>query len=179
MNADDPRELRALVVMPTYNELENIGRIIPEILEQGPQFDVLVVDDNSPDGTAAVVKELQKEHQSRIHLLERASKMGLGTAYVSGFNYALKHDYDFIFEMDADFSHDPKMLPHFLEAIKEADLILGSRYHDPNERALALGHIQREWAVRELPDIYEIDTTYLTEEETATAVIELWQQVVL
>ena len=128
MNADDPRELRALVVMPTYNELENIGRIIPEILEQGPQFDVLVVDDNSPDGTAAVVKELQKEHQSRIHLLERASKMGLGTAYVSGFNYALKHDYDFIFEMDADFSHDPKMLPHFLEAIKEADLILGSRY---------------------------------------------------
>jgi dolichol-phosphate mannosyltransferase len=130
MNADDPREIRALVVMPTYNEIENIGRIIPEVLQQGLQFDVLVVDDNSPDGTAAVVKDLQKEHGSRIQLLERAGKMGLGTAYVTGFKYALDRGYDLVIEMDADFSHDPGMLPQFLEAVGEADLILGSRYID-------------------------------------------------
>lgn len=130
MNGVDERETRALIVMPTYNELENIGRIVPEVLQQGAQFDILIVDDNSPDGTAQVVKDLQKEHGQRIHLIERSGKMGLGTAYVTGFKYALEHHYDFIFEMDADFSHDPKMLPQFLEAIKEADLVLGSRYLD-------------------------------------------------
>lgn len=128
MNTADNREARALVVMPTYNEFENIGRVVPEVLQQGPQFDILVVDDNSPDGTAQVVKDLQQEHGSRIHLIERSGKMGLGTAYVAGFKYALEHDYDYVFEMDADLSHDPKMLPQFVEAIEKADLVLGSRY---------------------------------------------------
>ncbi len=119
---------KALVVIPTYNEMENIERIIQEVLRQGDQFEVLVVDDNSPDGTAGAVKKLQEEHNCRIHLLERPEKMGLGTAYVAGFKYALARDYDYIIEMDADFSHDPQVLPRFLEAVQKADLVLGSRY---------------------------------------------------
>jgi dolichol-phosphate mannosyltransferase len=119
---------RALVVMPTYNEVENISRIVPLVLEQGSQFDVLIVDDNSPDGTAKAVKQLQAENGDRIHLMERAGKMGLGTAYVDGFKYALERDYKYVLEMDADFSHSPDVLPDFMEAITEADLVLGSRY---------------------------------------------------
>lgn len=119
---------KALVVMPTYNEMENIARIIPEVLRQGPQFELLIVDDNSPDGTAQLVEQLQKESDSRIHLLKRPGKMGLGTAYVEGFKHALSRGYDYILEMDADFSHNPDVLPRFLEAIQDADLVLGSRY---------------------------------------------------
>jgi len=128
MNGGTGHEARALVVMPTYDEAENIGRIIPEVLAQGSQFDILIVDDNSPDGTAQIVKQLQNDHGSRIHLLERSGKMGLGTAYVAGFKYALARGYDYIIEMDADFSHNPEVLPRFLEAIQDADLVLGSRY---------------------------------------------------
>lgn len=128
MNSRGESEAKALVVIPTYNEAENIGRIVPEVLKQGPQFDVLVVDDNSPDGTAHIVKQLQIEHGSRVHLMERQGKMGLGTAYVVGFRYALQGNYDYVCEMDADFSHDPRVLPRFLEAIQDADLVLGSRY---------------------------------------------------
>ena len=118
---------RALIIIPTYNELENIQSIIPEVLSQDPRIEVLVVDDNSPDGTADAVKGMMKEGP-RIHLLERERKMGLGTAYVAGFKYAIENNYDFVFEMDADFSHDPGALPGFLEAIEEYDLVLGSRY---------------------------------------------------
>jgi len=118
---------RALIIIPTYNELENIQSIIPEVLSQDPRIEVLVVDDNSPDGTADAVKGMMKE-EPRIHLLERERKMGLGTAYVAGFKYAIENNYDFVFEMDADFSHDPGALPGFLEAIEEYDLVLGSRY---------------------------------------------------
>ncbi len=118
---------RALIIIPTYNELENIQSIIPEVLSQDPRIEVLVVDDNSPDGTADAVKDMMKEGP-RIHLLERERKMGLGTAYVAGFKYAIENNYDFVFEMDADFSHDPGALPGFLEAIEEYDLVLGSRY---------------------------------------------------
>ena len=128
MNSRGESEAKALVVIPTYNEVDNIGRIVPEVLKQGPQFDVLVVDDNSPDGTAQIVKQLQAEHGSRVHLMERQGKMGLGTAYVAGFRYALEGSYDYVCEMDADFSHDPRVLPRFLEAIQDADLVLGSRY---------------------------------------------------
>ncbi|MBU0519075.1 polyprenol monophosphomannose synthase [bacterium] len=122
------QDKRALVVIPTYNEIENINQIIPAVLEQGPSLDILVVDDNSPDGTADEVRKLMQQHGDRLQLLERPGKMGLGTAYVTGFKYALERGYDYIMEMDADFSHDPKVLPRFLEAIQEADLVLGSRY---------------------------------------------------
>ena len=128
MISNGKMEGRALVVIPTYNEIENISTLIPEVLSRSERLDVLVVDDNSPDGTAAAVKKVQAERTDRVHLLERPGKMGLGTAYVDGFRFALKRDYDFVMEMDADFSHNPDVLPRFLEAITEADLVLGSRY---------------------------------------------------
>ncbi|MBS3741038.1 MAG: polyprenol monophosphomannose synthase [Candidatus Cloacimonetes bacterium] len=118
---------KALVIIPTYNESENIAQIVPEILQQDKIFEVLVVDDNSPDGTADIVKDM-KNNNGRIHLIEREGKLGLGSAYIRGFKYALANNYDFIFEMDADFSHNPKDLTSFLVAIKEADLVIGSRY---------------------------------------------------
>jgi len=118
---------RSLVIIPTYNESENISRIIPEILKQDEGIEVLIVDDNSPDGTAKMVKDLQQTN-AKIHLLERAGKQGLGTAYVAGFHYALSHNFEFIFEMDADFSHDPKELPRMLQKIDDCDLVIGSRY---------------------------------------------------
>lgn len=119
--------MRILVIIPTYNELENIKKIIPAVLEQNSGIDVLIVDDNSPDKTGDYVEGLSKENP-RIKLLRREKKLGLGTAYIAGFKYALQHNYDFVFEMDADFSHDPNEIKNFLEAIKEADLVLGSRY---------------------------------------------------
>jgi dolichol-phosphate mannosyltransferase len=118
---------KTLVVIPTYNEAENITGIIPKVLEQGAAIDVLVVDDGSPDGTAAHVKEMMKS-MPRIHLVERQGKQGLGTAYVAGFKYAITNGYDFVFEMDADFSHNPKEIPRFLDRMKDHDLVLGSRY---------------------------------------------------
>jgi dolichol-phosphate mannosyltransferase len=118
---------RTLIVIPTYNEAENIGRLIPRVLEQDPSIDVLVVDDSSPDGTGTLVKGLQ-QGQPRIHLIERSGKLGLGTAYVAGFRFALARGYDFVFEMDSDFSHNPKEIPRFLERIRSADLVIGSRY---------------------------------------------------
>jgi dolichol-phosphate mannosyltransferase len=128
MSTSQDLSLRTLVVIPTYNEAENITQIIPAILKQGPLFDVLVVDDNSPDGTAGLVKGMMPEHQGRIHILERPGKAGLGRAYVAGFKYALSKGFAHVMEMDADFSHNPDSLPQFLEAIKDADLVLGSRY---------------------------------------------------
>jgi dolichol-phosphate mannosyltransferase len=117
-----------LVIIPTYNEIENIHSVIDAVLAQGPQFSVLIVDDNSPDGTGEVVNIL-KQKESRIHLLQRTGKLGLGTAYIAGFRYGLSHGFDYIFEMDADFSHNPKDLPRLLEAcVKGADMSIGSRY---------------------------------------------------
>ena len=118
---------KSLVIIPTYNELENLPKLIPIVLSQDESIHILIVDDGSPDGTGAFVKEEMKKND-RIHLLEREKKMGLGTAYLAGFKYALQNNYDFIFEMDADFSHDPNELKNFLIAIKENDLVLGSRY---------------------------------------------------
>jgi dolichol-phosphate mannosyltransferase len=120
----------AVVVVPTYNEVENVGRLIPDILAQDPRLSVLVVDDNSPDGTAAVVKGLP-EYGERLHMLERPAKAGLGAAYIAGFQWALANTAaDAVFEMDADFSHDPAALPEFLQEIEDHDLVLGSRYLD-------------------------------------------------
>lgn len=119
--------MKTLIIIPTYNELENLPRLLPEVLSKDESIDVLIVDDNSPDGTAAFVED-QMTTNNRIHLIKRPSKQGLGTAYIAGFKFALKNGYDFVFEMDADFSHDPKEIPRFLDEIKNADVVLGSRY---------------------------------------------------
>lgn len=116
-----------LVVIPTYNEAENIAKLVPAVLRQAPNIDVLVVDDGSPDGTGAIVKELMASHP-HVHLIERQGKQGLGTAYVLGFKYAIEHGYTYVFEMDADFSHSPNDIPIFLSKIKDYDLVIGSRY---------------------------------------------------
>ena len=120
----------ALVVIPTYKERENIEAIIEAVVALPEAFDLLIVDDSSPDGTADLVRKMQRKLPGRIHLNERKGKLGLGTAYIHGFKWALKQDYDYIFEMDADFSHDPKYLPRLLEAceVYGADLAIGSRY---------------------------------------------------
>jgi dolichol-phosphate mannosyltransferase len=118
---------RALVIIPTYNEIENLGRIVPQVLGQDPRLEVLVVDDGSPDGTGAAADQLSRSNP-RVHVLHRAGKLGLGTAYRAGFKWALERDFEYVFEMDADFSHDPKHLPQFLAAAENADLVLGCRY---------------------------------------------------
>ena len=118
---------RCLVVIPTYNEADNVPKIVPQVLGLGDHFEVLVVDDNSPDGTAEIVRGLQAA-APRVHVIQRERKMGLGTAYVAGFKYALEHGFDVVFEMDADFSHDPNELPNLLRKSEECDLVIGSRY---------------------------------------------------
>jgi dolichol-phosphate mannosyltransferase len=118
---------RALVVIPTYNEAVNLPNLVPQILAQDPRLEVLIVDDASPDGTGRIAEELSQGN-GRIHALHREHKLGLGTAYLAGFRWALERGYDFVFEMDADFSHDPAHLPDFLRAVVSADLVLGSRY---------------------------------------------------
>ena len=120
----------ALVVIPTYNEIENIEPLLRDIILLQRDFDILVVDDNSPDGTSALVEKLIKEYPDNIFLLKRTSKLGLGTAYIAGFKWALKRHYDFIFEMDADFSHNPKDLLRLYSACENenCDMAIGSRY---------------------------------------------------
>ena len=120
---------RALVIIPTYNEHENLPRIVPQVLEQDPRIEVLVVDDNSPDGTGELADALASA-ESRVHVLHRSGKQGLGRAYIAGFRWAIEQGFDYIFEMDADFSHDPKHLPTFLAEVRDADLVIGSRYLD-------------------------------------------------
>lgn len=116
-----------LVIIPTYNEIENVKKIIPVVLEQNENIDILIVDDNSPDKTGDYVEKLSKENP-RVKLIRREKKLGLGTAYIAGFKYALANNYNYVFEMDADFSHDPNEINNFLEAIKDSDVVLGSRY---------------------------------------------------
>ncbi len=120
-------EERALVIVPTYNEAESLPLVVPRILEQDKRIEVLVVDDNSPDGTGRMADEMAAD-DPRVHVLHREGKLGLGTAYLTGFKWALERDYEFIFEMDADGSHDAKHIPEFLAAIQDVDLVLGSRY---------------------------------------------------
>jgi dolichol-phosphate mannosyltransferase len=118
---------RALIIVPTYNERENIRRLIDTVLVQDARIDILVVDDGSPDGTGALVDEIVATND-RVHVLHRERKLGLGTAYIAGFRWALEREYAYVLEMDADFSHDPIHLPQFLQAVENADLVLGSRY---------------------------------------------------
>jgi len=120
---------KALVIIPTYNEIENISKMLDTVMGLETKFDILIVDDGSPDGTAQIVREKMSEFDGRIHLEERSGKLGLGTAYIHGFHWALARKYEFIFEMDCDFSHDPMDLPRLLEAcMTGADVAIGSRY---------------------------------------------------
>ena len=120
----------SIVIIPTYNECENIEKIIRAVFAQEHCFHILVVEDNSPDGTAAIVKRMQEEFPERLFMIERTGKLGLGTAYIAGFKWALERDYDYIFEMDADFSHNPTDLPRLYNACAQegADVAIGSRY---------------------------------------------------
>jgi len=119
-----------LVIIPTYNEKENVENIVRAVFQLPEKFHILIIEDGSPDGTAAIVKQLQKEFTDRLFMVERKGKLGLGTAYIAGFKWALAHNYDYIFEMDADFSHNPTDLPKLYRACSEkgADVAIGSRY---------------------------------------------------
>lgn len=130
MNNTDTRRSDAVVIIPMYNECENAAAIIEAVLALPVPFDILVVDDNSPDGTAAIVKDKMKEHPGRIRIIERTGKLGLGTAYIEGFRHSIARGYEFICEMDADFSHNPADLVRLREAAVEqqADVAIGSRY---------------------------------------------------
>lgn len=119
--------MKTLIIIPTYNEIDNLSPLLKEIFSYAPETDILIVDDNSPDGTGELADTFQEE-DAHVHVLHRAGKLGLGTAYIEGFKYAIEKGYDAAFEMDADFSHDPKYLPDFLKAIENADLVIGSRY---------------------------------------------------
>jgi dolichol-phosphate mannosyltransferase len=133
---------RAIVIIPTYNERENARNVIYSVLGSDARTEVLIVDDNSPDGTGDIVAALEKENP-RVHLLRRPGKLGLGTAYRDGFRWALDRDYEYIMEMDADFSHDPAHIPKFLEAAQTADFVIGSRYLDGNVTVV-------DWPIRRL-----------------------------
>jgi len=119
--------MKTLIIIPTFNEAENLPPLLKEIFEYAPETDVLIVDDNSPDGTGKLADEIHTENP-KVQIIHRSGKLGLGTAYIAGFKYAVEHDYDAAFEMDAAFSHDPRYLPDFLKTIEQADLVIGSRY---------------------------------------------------
>jgi dolichol-phosphate mannosyltransferase len=121
---------KSIVIIPTYNEKENISKIIRKVFSLEVDFNILIIDDNSPDGTASIVRDLIPEYSERLYIIERPGKLGLGTAYITGFIWALEHDYEFIFEMDADFSHDPNDLVRLFQSCHDQgfDLTIGSRY---------------------------------------------------
>src|ERR1051326_1637426 len=119
--------MKTIIIIPTYNELENLRPLLEAVFSNAPHTDILIIDDNSPDGTGALADTIAA-HNPQVHVMHRAGKLGLGTAYIAGFKYAVEHQYDAAFEMDADFSHDPRYLPDFLKAIESADLVIGSRY---------------------------------------------------
>jgi dolichol-phosphate mannosyltransferase len=120
---------QTLIIIPTYNEIENIEKMIKTLFSLYPSISILIIEDGSPDGTANVVKGLAKTF-TNLHIIERSGKLGLGTAYITGFKWALKHNYQYIFEMDCDFSHDPKAIPELLSEATQNDLVIGSRYID-------------------------------------------------
>jgi len=131
---------RLMVVIPTYNEAENLPTLVGELLALGiPALEILFVDDNSPDGTGKAADDLAQQHPGRVHGLHRPGKMGLGTAYLTGFRYALDHSAAFVVQMDADFSHSPKYIAEFLKAIQDCDVVIGSRY-------VAGGRLDERWS---------------------------------
>jgi len=119
--------MKVLIIIPTYNELENIPKLVPRVLEQHPGVELLFIDDNSPDGSGKLIDDICAQNP-RVHVIHRKGKLGLGTAYVQGFKWAIEHDYDKVFEMDADFSHNPNDIPRLIEASEKDDLIIGSRF---------------------------------------------------
>lgn len=119
--------MKTLIIIPTYNEIDNLRLLLEQLFTFAPATDVLIVDDNSPDGTGKLADEIHDENP-QVQVMHRAGKLGLGTAYIAGFKYAIERGYDAAFEMDADFSHDPRYLPDFLKKIETADLVIGSRY---------------------------------------------------
>ena len=140
------KTIRILVIIPTYNEVENIRNLIPQVLAQDPRIHILVVDDNSPDGTAQVVEGIMKD-SGRVDIIKRPAKLGLGTAYVAGFRQALQKGYDLVFEMDADFSHDPREIRRFLDCMNHFDLVIGSRYiHGVNVVNWPLSRLILSWS---------------------------------
>ena len=118
---------KTLIIIPTYNEIANISSMVNTVFQLSSDLSILIIDDGSPDGTASTVKELQRQYPN-LHLISRSGKLGLGTAYITGFKWALARQYEYIFEMDCDFSHDPTEIPSFLKAAENADLVIGSRY---------------------------------------------------
>lgn len=120
---------KSIVIIPTYNEIDNISKMLTTLVRLYPELNVLIIDDGSPDGTAAIVKKFGEKYEN-IHLIQRSGKLGLGTAYITGFKWALARDFEFIFEMDCDFSHNPNDLMKLLEAAQSSDLVIGSRYID-------------------------------------------------
>lgn len=132
-------ESKIMVVLPTYNEADNLSTMIGELLALDlPNLDILVVDDNSPDGTGQIADDLANRHPDRVHVMHRSGKLGLGTAYIAGFGYALDHGIDLVIQMDADFSHSPSYIPQFVDAIKDCDVVVGSRY-------VAGGSLDERW----------------------------------
>ena len=121
--------MKTLVIVPTYNERENLARLVEAALAATPEVELLIVDDNSPDGTGKIADEIAARNP-RVHVMHRAGKLGLGTAYIAGFSWGLERDYEAMMEMDCDFSHDPRELPNFIAAAKDADVVIGSRYKD-------------------------------------------------
>ncbi|MDI6784382.1 MAG: polyprenol monophosphomannose synthase, partial [bacterium] len=120
--------MKVMIVIPTYNERVNLANLVPEILKLDPTYELLIVDDNSPDGTGQLAEELTQRNPGRISVIHRAGKLGLGSAYREGFKFALAHGADYVFEMDADFSHDPKYLSEFIQMMNEYEVVIGSRY---------------------------------------------------
>src|SRR3989344_8015052 len=120
--------MKALVIIPTYNERENISNLAEAVLKKDPRLNILVVDDNSPDKTYEIVMALSKKYSNKIFLIKRSGKLGLGTAYIEGFKWAIAHKYEYVLQMDADFSHSPDYIPLMLDKIKKCDLVIGSRY---------------------------------------------------
>ncbi|MFZ5430547.1 MAG: polyprenol monophosphomannose synthase [Bacteroidota bacterium] len=156
---------KSLVIIPTYNEIENAEKMVRKVFSLQTPFHLLIIDDNSPDGTAAVIKTLQSEFEGRLHLIERSGKLGLGTAYITGFKWALEQGYDYIFEMDCDFSHNPDDLERLLSAVRNgADLAIGSRYISGiNVINWPLGRVLMSWFasvyVRMVTGMSIMDTT--------------------
>lgn len=156
---------KSLVIIPTYNEIENAEKMVRKVFSLQTSFHLLIIDDNSPDGTAAVIKTLQSEFEGRLHLIERSGKLGLGTAYITGFKWALEQGYDYIFEMDCDFSHNPDDLERLLSAVRNgADLAIGSRYISGiNVINWPLGRVLMSWFasvyVRMVTGMSIMDTT--------------------
>jgi dolichol-phosphate mannosyltransferase len=150
--------VRTLVIVPTYNERENLSRLVEAALAATPEVELLIVDDNSPDGTGQIADEIAAKNP-RVHVMHRAGKLGLGTAYIAGFRWGLERDYEAMMEMDCDFSHDPRELPNFIAAAKDADVVIGSRYRNgvrvvdwPMQRLLlSFGASKYVWLVTGMP----------------------------